>query len=90
MPTSPQNSLSMVTIIQRLRSAIKMKMNDEINAIKKIYYQNTRVQTLTSHVNNLNKYKFVTMAKTTIKIIKSDEAGFKIRTKNRPTRGKYR
>lgn len=54
--------------------------------IKEIYYKSTH--NLTCHVNNLNRYRFVTMAKTTIKIIKSDEAGFKIRTKNRPARGK--
>lgn len=45
---------------------------------------------LTSQVNSWNKYKFVTMAKTTMNTIKSDEHVFKMRTKNRDTRGQYR
>lgn len=42
---------------------------------------------ITCHENNLNKYKFVTMAKTIMNKIKQVDMGFKRRTNMRLTRG---
>lgn len=44
---------------------------------------------LTCQENNLNKYKFVTIAKIIMKMISIDEKVFRMRTSNLASRGMY-